>query len=292
MITIKGLTFAYHKKTSLKMDAEKFQMNKVYAVLGKNGAGKTTFFKLLTNMLTNYSGDIFIDNKNIIQETEILHEVSIILDDLEVYKDRTGFFNLEYFSRLSGTYDKAKAIALAEQLGIADVLGNKVKSYSLGMRRKLILMIALLKDTKIYIFDEPFRGLDTETVRWMKEAIRELKNSGKCIFISSHVKEDVEDLVDEAIILENGEVKRRVSMEELNESNRIITVNNPEKFSNFLENENIPYETEGGHFILSISAKDLQAMFVQLSEEEIFIEEIKKISALELLEGGKKHESK
>jgi len=193
-IKVENLQFSYGAKKVLNISSAGFERGKIYGIVGKNGVGKTTFFKALTNIIINYSGDVQIDGKSVKTNLHVLSKVGIVLDDMELYKNQTGLFNIRYFGGLRGGFDEEQAMKLARELEISDSIDKKVSTYSLGMNKKLILLISVINDAEILIFDEPFRGLDAKSVNWFKNYLLGLKKKGCTILISSHVQDDIESL--------------------------------------------------------------------------------------------------
>ncbi|MDN5616380.1 MAG: ATP-binding cassette domain-containing protein, partial [Lactococcus lactis] len=205
-ITVEKLKFSYQSRQILSINEGAFESGHIYGIVGNNGVGKTTFFKTLTNIITNYEGRIQLDGQEIKENPGLLTKVGIMLDDMELYKSYTGLFNLHYFGGLRGEFDEDKALDLAEKLDLTpEMLSKKVATYSLGMKKKLILLISVMNDAEILIFDEPFRGIDAKSVEWFRDYLLTLKERGRLILISSHVQEDIETICDKVYLLSNGD---------------------------------------------------------------------------------------
>ncbi len=205
-IKVKKLKFSYQARLILSISEGAFESGHIYGIVGNNGVGKTTFFKTLTNIITNYEGHIQLDGQEIKENPRLLAKVGIMLDDMELYKSYTGLFNLRYFGGLRGEFDEDKALSLAKKLDLTpEMLSKKVATYSLGMKKKLILLISVMNDAEILIFDEPFRGIDAKSVEWFRDYLLELKGRGRLILISSHVQEDIETICDKVYLLANGD---------------------------------------------------------------------------------------
>jgi ABC-2 type transport system ATP-binding protein len=204
-VKIKNLHFSYGAQKVLNISSAEFEQGKIYGIVGKNGAGKTTFFKVLTNIIVNYSGDVIIDGESAKTNLKAFSKVGIVLDDMELYKNQTGLFNLRYFGGLRGGFDEEQALKLARELDIFDSIDKKVSSYSLGMSKKLILLISVINNAEILIFDEPFRGLDATSVNWFRNYLLNLRDKGCMILISSHIQEDIASMSDHVMVLNGGD---------------------------------------------------------------------------------------
>jgi len=211
-IQVNGLNFSYGNRQVLQVSNISFEEGKAYGIVGKNGVGKTTFFKSLVNIITNYQGSVLIDGLEVRSNLAVLGNVGIVLDDMNLYRNRTGMFNLKYFAGLRGGTPLDRVHVLAHELEIADALEQKVSSYSLGMTKKLQLLISLMNDAEVLIFDEPFRGLDAKTVEWFRNYLIELKGQGRTILISSHVQDDIEAISDYVYVLENGDFRHEFDL--------------------------------------------------------------------------------
>tara|TARA_B100001287_G_scaffold9437_4_gene7330 strand:+ start:13806 stop:14669 length:864 start_codon:yes stop_codon:yes gene_type:complete len=285
-IKVNNLEFSYGKRKVLNISNIEFEQGKIYGIVGKNGVGKTTFFKALTNIIINYKGTVEIDGFNIKNNFQSLPKVGIALDDMELYKNHTGLFNLRYFGGLRGGFDETHALNLARELEIGDSINKKVGSYSLGMNKKLILLISVINDAQILIFDEPFRGLDAKSVKWFKNYLLNLKKSGRTILISSHVKEDIETLSDKVLVMSNGdfknifdlknEVQNYIYRVEVSDKNAVINLLNKNKIVFEEEGQFIKFEiNEASYKEVFKKSVALGVDFYQIKKENKFVELIK-----------------
>lgn len=260
-----------------------FETGKAYGIIGPNGAGKTTLFKCITNIISDYQGTIAIDNISVKENNEMLSHVGIVLDGISVYKDRTGWFNIEYFSGLRGNFDPQKAEKLAIELEISEYLHSKVKTYSYGMVKKLILLIALLHDPQILILDEPFRGLDNETVTWFKFYLKQMTQKGMTLIISSHVKNDIESLCQEVYVLKKGQLSRHIDLSDVSQKMvRDVETTNQEALIVILEQFNYYYQVlETGIIRLNIQDERWSDVKKTLIEQNVEITELSKVNILD-----------
>ena len=241
-IQVADLKFSYGPKRVLGVSRVDFEPGNIYAIVGKNGVGKTTFFKTLTNIVTNYTGHIHINGESVKENPHVLSNVGIVLDDMELYKNKTGMFNLHYFGGLRGGFSEAYALKLAEELEIATALEQKVSAYSLGMSKKLILLISLMNAAQILIFDEPFRGLDKKSVDWFRRYLLYLKSQNRMILISSHVQEDIEALADRVLVMVDGDFRSEFDLRDISQIYVYsVEVNNQEMFVRLLEDSGIAF---------------------------------------------------
>ncbi len=278
-IKVENLQFSYSIKKVLNVSNIEFDQGKIYGIVGKNGVGKTTFFKTLTNIIPNYSGLVEIDGVDIKKDFKILSKVGIVLDDMELYKNHTGLFNLRYFGGLRGGFDETYALKLARELEIDDSINKKVGSYSLGMSKKLILLISIMNDAQILIFDEPFRGLDAKSVDWFKNYLLDLKNQGRIILISSHVQKDIETLSDKVLVLSNGDFSDIFDLKNAVQNYIYqVEVNDKTLFTNLLHKNKIQFEEQEKFIKFELDNANFKDVFKQSVAQEIEFYQIEKVN--------------
>lgn len=278
-IKVKNVQFSYGAKKVLNISNIEFEAGKIYGIVGKNGVGKTTFFKVLTNIITNYTGLVEMDEVDIKKNLKVLSKVGIVLDDMELYKNQTGLFNLRYFGGLRGGFDEVQALKLAHELEIGDSIHKKVSSYSLGMNKKLILLISVINDAQILIFDEPFLGLDTKSVSWFKDYLLDLKSKGRMILISSHVQEDIETLSDKVLVMEKGDFNNVFDLKNTVQNYIYrIEVNDKNAFTNLLHEYEIQFEEQEVFIKLELTEEKHKEIFKSAVAQEIEFYQIKKES--------------
>ncbi len=278
-VKVENLQFSYGSHKVLAVSNVEFEQGKIYGIVGKNGVGKTTFFKALTNIIINYSGSVFVDGMDIKENLNVLSKVGIVLDDMELYKNQTGLFNMHYFGGLRGGFDEAKAIELAKELELAEFLDRKVSTYSLGMNKKLILLISVMNDAEILIFDEPFRGLDAKSVSWFKNYLLDLKNQGRMILISSHVQEDIESMCDQVLVMSKGDFRDVFDLKaEMQDYIYRVEVSNKDVFKELLHSNNIAFTEQEKWIKFELGENKYKELFKQAVAQDIEFHQIKKES--------------
>lgn len=177
MINATITAFKYREEVVLKDISAAFETGKTHGVVGLNGAGKTTFFKLIAGTLKGPDAAILKHNAPLQRK-----EVAFIDTDLFFYPKLTAREFLSVFPNASSTYNETK---LAELFRLP--LDSFVDDYSTGMKKKLLILSQVKQDKDIYILDEPFNGLDLETNKILEVIISVLNQRGKTVFISSHI---------------------------------------------------------------------------------------------------------
>lgn len=282
-IRIKNVVKKYGVVEVLNIDELLFEKGKAYGVIGPNGAGKTTLFKSITNIISDYEGEITIGGISVKENNGVLSNVGIVLDGISVYKDRTGWFNIEYFSGLRGNFNPERAEHLARELEISEYLHGKVKTYSYGMIKKLILLIALLHEPKILILDEPFRGLDSDTVTWFKFYLKQMTSKGMTLIISSHVKNDIESLCQEVFVIKKGVIAKHIDLAAATDKMmRDLETSNQEALIVILETLNYYYQVlNSGVVRLNIQDERWSDVKNRLTEQEVEVTSLTKVNVLD-----------
>lgn len=169
----------------------------IVGLIGPNGAGKTSIMKILVGLTRNYTGQVDLSG---------VKDIGCMIETPNFYPYNTGYQNLMYFAKLNNV-GKKKVEELLELLGLTNAANKKVKAYSLGMRQRLGIAQALLKDPDVLILDEPTNGLDPEGIYEVREYIKKIANEKNItVLISSHLLGELEKMCDRAIIIKKGEI--------------------------------------------------------------------------------------
>ncbi len=193
----------------------------VYGFLGANGAGKTTTMKLMLGLIHPDSGDIYINNNKITQKNRYISNISIgsLIESPGFYGHLTGSENLEIIAK----YKKLAATDIENALKTVHLYerkDEKVNTYSLGMKQRLGIAMALMGEPKIIILDEPTNGLDPAGIQEIRELIKSLpKKIGATVIISSHLLSEIEQMADYVGIINKGELIYQGTLSDLETTN-------------------------------------------------------------------------
>lgn len=181
--------------------------NEIVGFIGPNGAGKSTTMKCISNLVYPDSGDIIICGFNLKKDrNKSMEYQSSLIENPGMYPDLTGYENLTYFGKLKNVA-KEQIDEVARFTGLQDNLNKKTKYYSIGMKQRLGIGIALLGNPKLLVLDEPMNGLDIEGVIEFRDKLKELKDKyGISILLSSHQLDEVEKIADRFIFINKGKV--------------------------------------------------------------------------------------
>lgn len=208
MIDFQNATKRYGKTTAV--DDITFQVfrGEICGFLGPNGAGKTTSLRMLLGLVRPTSGHIAIQGMDVVHQTpQALDGVGAIIEESHFYPYLTGEQNLRQVLRLRGIPSSSADIRRRlKDVGLEEAAGRRVKGYSLGMRQRLALALAMLQDPVILVLDEPMNGLDPAAMREFRMHLQSLAESGVTILLSSHILSEVEQLATRLVFINHGRV--------------------------------------------------------------------------------------
>lgn len=222
ILSTKDLTKKYGNVTAVEQVNLNIKKGRIYGLLGRNGAGKTTIMKMILGLISISSGEINVFGKKLKgNENEIYKQIGSIIENPSFYSYLTGTENLEIFSRLRGTIKKDDIKKSLEMVGLPYKDNKPFSSYSLGMKQRLGIANAILNNPEILILDEPTNGLDPVGIVEIRKLLQKLcQEQGKTIIISSHILSEIALLADDIGIIHNGYLLKEISMKELKQKNK------------------------------------------------------------------------
>lgn len=219
MLEIKNLWKKFGKFHALNGLDITIPQGSLYGFVGPNGAGKTTTIKIMTGLLSADSGQVLINGRDVTGGLEDLKlSIGYVPDFFGVYDNLKVNEYMEFFAScygLDGLKARNRYMTLLEQVGLEDKCNFYVDSLSRGMKQRLCLARALIHDPLLLVLDEPASGLDPRTRFEFKEILKELKEQGKTIFISSHVLSELSELCTDIGIIDQGKMVLGGSIEEI-----------------------------------------------------------------------------
>ena len=188
----------------------------VYGFLGPNGAGKTTTMRLLTGLIRANSGSIsLLGQKFDGSQSGLLHDVGALIEAPSFYPHLSARDNLTVFGAAGKKVTRARIEELLELVGLRDRAGDRVSRYSMGMKQRLGIAVAMLNDPKLLLLDEPANGLDPSGIVALRDTMKALAASGKTVFISSHILPEVQQMADIVGIVAAGRLVVQGPLDEL-----------------------------------------------------------------------------
>lgn len=208
MIDVCDVSKRYGSVTAVNHITFTVNRGEICGFLGPNGAGKTTTLRMLLGLVRPSSGHISIQGVNVASNApKALNSVGAIIEESRFYPYLTGEQNLRQVLRLRGLAVSPEALtSRLSEVGLGTAGRRKVKGYSLGMRQRLALALAMLQDPEILVLDEPMNGLDPAAMRDFRLHLLRLAESGVTILLSSHILSEVEQLATRFVFINQGQV--------------------------------------------------------------------------------------
>lgn len=182
-----------------------FKQGNIYGLIGKNGSGKTMLLKAMSGFLRPSNGKVIVNDQELYLKEEFPKDMGVMIGNCEYIKDMTGKDNLKYLASLLKKIDDDRINEVIDIVNLTDEKDKLVKKYSLGMKQKLGIAQAIMEYPKILLLDEPFNGIDNESVSKIKKYLYSIKKD-TIIIIATHYKEDIDNFCDSIIKLENGTI--------------------------------------------------------------------------------------
>ena len=203
MIQTKNLNKSYKKQEVNKDISLLVPKNSIYGLLGPNGAGKSTLLKMLTGMINPTSGEIIYKEKP--WSRNDLLEIGSLIEQSPIYENLTARENLKVRTLLYNLPD-SRIEDVLEIVNLTNTGNKKAGKFSMGMKQRLGIAIALLNNPKLLILDEPTNGLDPIGIGYLRELIKSFPKKGITVIISSHILSEVEQIADYIGIIANGQL--------------------------------------------------------------------------------------
>lgn len=206
MLEFKNVTKQFEKVTAVKNISFEVNTGKVLGIVGRNGAGKSTIFRMILNLISPTSGEILFNGNKI--DNKVLDTFGYLPEEGSLLSEFTVLEICEYYGALKLMKKEEIHESLKKWLSefeISEYFNMKVNKLSKGNRQKIQFIVSVLHNPDFIILDEPFSGLDPVSVEELEKAIMKLKNNGKTIIFSSHVMNHVESLCDDVLMIDHGE---------------------------------------------------------------------------------------
>ncbi|WP_259404432.1 ABC transporter ATP-binding protein [Hymenobacter sp. HSC-4F20] len=216
LLATHGIHFNFGKRPILHDVNLHVEAGSIYGFLGPNGAGKSTTMRLLLGLLRPASGSVHLFGHNLARHrVALLNRVGALIENPSLYDHLTGRENVEATRKLRGVAAHRTAEVLA-LVGLTDNAHRPAREYSLGMRQRLGLAIALLSDPDLLLLDEPTNGLDPNGIIEMRELLRRLRQEhGKTIVVSSHLINEIEKVATHVGVIQQGRLVFQGSLPDL-----------------------------------------------------------------------------
>jgi len=285
VIEINNLNFGFEpQKLILKNVNLSVPKGSIYGFLGANGAGKSTTMRLIMGLFNDDENAVKVFGENVSKiYPNGLQKIGSLIDYPAFYEHLSGYDNLKIVCIIR-KLDVKRIDEVLEQVGLSNARNIKMKKYSLGMKQRLAIALALISNPELLVLDEPVNGLDPNGMLEMRELLIKLnRENGVTILISSHLLQEIDKMVTHLGIISNGEIKFEGSKEKLNELYKFqktkFTLSNAKDFISFVENAELKGENEIS--IITNSQEDIARINRILVEKGAHIYQISPAGGLE-----------
>lgn len=270
-VKIKSITHCFGEHEVLSNINLSIEKGEIIGLLGPSGAGKTTLVSILTGQLKQTDGEVFIQGKKVEYGKLDLSKIGIMMDNWGVYERLSVQDNLKFYAKLYGVSNE-KIDEVLEQTGLLDAKKTSCSDLSKGMKSRVNLCRALLKDISFLFLDEPTSGLDPATSKMIHELIVEQKKKGTTIFLTTHNMTEAEELCDHVALLNQGVIVEYGAPADIcKKYNHLNTLIIQQKNGEMIELANAPKNAE--RVCLMMQADDI--LTIHSSEpnlEKVFLE--------------------
>ena len=216
ILTTDNLTKTYGEKRAADTVSMHIKKGDVYGLIGRNGAGKTTILKMICGLSSPTSGSITFDGKTGAELSKEMHRIGSLIETPGLFPKMSAYQNIKIKCILCGKNSDSYIKSLLKQVGLEKVGKKPTQSFSLGMKQRLGIALALVGDPEFIVLDEPINGLDPQGIAEMREIIHKLsKERGMTVVVSSHILEELAKVADAFGIINDGKLIDEFTAEEL-----------------------------------------------------------------------------
>lgn len=207
MVEIKNYCKSIKSRPILNNVSYNFEYGKIYGIYGHNGSGKTMLLRAIAGLLVPDSGSVVIDGKVLHKDMSFPPSIGIVIENMNLLPQYNAFDNLKIIGKIKKTATDEDITTALERVGLKSDL--KVKKFSLGMKQRLNIAQAVFEKQKIILLDEPTNALDNDGVQLIYKLLKEEKERGALVVITTHHKEDLEEVCDVVLKMTEGELHEK-----------------------------------------------------------------------------------
>jgi ABC-2 type transport system ATP-binding protein len=265
ILRVEDLSLAYGSQRVLSDISFSIKKGKIVGLLGPNGAGKSSIIKILAGLVFPETGTLYFDEKKQHHFAELRAHCSYLIDAPAFYPYLSGGQNLKLINRINNV--DADIDEILFKVGLADSGKKKVKHFSTGMKQRLAIAQAMLRNSPLLILDEPFNGLDPNGFQDLISLLKDLNNKGTTIVVSSHLLNELEQFADDFILLHKGAIAFHITKDELIKSKKKVAFTFEQSVNSetltYLENMSVVFETDH-KVILNLNPDQIAATVQEL----------------------------
>lgn len=263
---------------SISFDVRK---GEIFGLLGPNGSGKTTIFRMIVQLIKKTEGAISFRGRPDSDFEYFMRHIGVIIEGPDMYPNMTALQNLKYFTKLrSSSLRTDELMNTLTKVGLEQAARKKVKHFSLGMKQRLGLAYSLLHNPGLLILDEPMNGLDPKGMKELRTILSDLAKQGVSILLSSHLLSEMEEICDRVAYIKKGRILGIEDMKNRHDLGQkklfTVTVDHPARAKEILEQEGILQVQQKDSRIIELEAEEDTIPYVikSLAEKEILISRV------------------
>lgn len=216
VLQTKGLSKSYKSFTALDGVNMTVYSGDIYGLIGRNGAGKTTIMKIVTGLTEKSGGEFEIFSKKEKEAENEKRRIGCLIENPAFFGGLTAYQNLKYYAMQKGVTDKNQIDKALELVDLTDVKNKKFRKFSLGMKQRLGIALAVMDNPDLMILDEPINGLDPMAISEIRETFRKLSSEhGITLIISSHILSELHMIANRFLFIDKGRILKEITKEEL-----------------------------------------------------------------------------
>lgn len=280
VLQTENLTKRFGEVTAVKNLSISIARGQVFGFLGPNGSGKTTTISCVLGLLSSTSGKVQLFGEP--WRAESLRRVGVVMDLHGFYPNFSGRDNVRIFGELTGPVSADRVNEVLKLVGLADRASSKFRTYSMGMKQRLAVALALLNDPELLILDEPTNGMDPEGIVEIRNLIIDLNRKGKTILLASHLLSEVEQVCTHLAILKKGIVVSQGALAELvggaGQAGVVfeIVTSNLEASAAVLEKAGYEVKQGRDRVLVSAPADAAEKISAALAAEKLYVTEMRR----------------
>ncbi|MCC8301799.1 ATP-binding cassette domain-containing protein [Bacillus sp. ICE1] len=263
---------------SISFDVRK---GEIFGLLGPNGSGKTTIFRMIVQLIKKTEGAISFRGRPDSDFEYFMRHIGVIIEGPDMYPNMTALQNLNYFTKLRSTSLRTDDLMnTLAKVGLEQAARKKVKHFSLGMKQRLGLAYSLLHNPGLLILDEPMNGLDPKGMKELRIILSDLAKQGVSILLSSHLLSEMEEICDRVAYIKKGRILGIEDMKSRNDLGQkklfTVTVDHPARAKEILEQDGILQVQQKDSRVIELEAEEDTIPYVikSLAEKEILISRV------------------
>ena len=208
VIEVKDVSKEYKDNLVLDSINLRFESGNIYGFVGRNGSGKTILLKLISGFINPTKGTISFDGKELYKDIKLPPNLRCLIENPSFIPMMSGYDNLKLLADILHKIGEKEIIETLKSVNLYEAKDKAYHKYSLGMKQKLGIAQVIMEDPDIIVLDEPFNGMDDESIEKIRNILLEKKSEGKLILIASHIKEDMNILADYVYEVKNSKVTK------------------------------------------------------------------------------------